>query len=416
MAVSRQARAGFTLVELMIALVAGAFAVSGVYYLNGMSSRMFSEQMRVSETQMSLRSAMEQLRRELSRAGYLHTPSSMITPDCSGGFDPNGTSLEVAPRAMRALHVRADGSLPGVAALLDTPATNRTRADVVDTWGNYATADAYLTDPVTSTKTEIRFQTGSESFRRSFVDPTSETVDKKRFESTFVIGRMLRVEQEGRLFFRTISAVTFSPPTYSVTIDSLPWCFDQARWTAVAPIVHYRYGLEPDTQPDLARLRPNAPPVGVPNAVSIGSDRALLVRREWNDATDTAVANTARVVLDYAVEFAVEAFFDTAAIAPTASAPSPTWTPTWALMRGANVTTQSTTAPYSFRSLVVTLSSRSGEADPRLPFVPRARFGDASVLDSALLTFRVLGPTVTAGLTLNARVRTMRSEIFLQNL
>ena len=68
---ARRARsqAGFTLVEMMIALLAGSFAIMAVYYLGGVSSRGFNEQSRVAESQMALRTAMEQLRRDISLMG-----------------------------------------------------------------------------------------------------------------------------------------------------------------------------------------------------------------------------------------------------------------------------------------------------------------------------------------------------------
>ena len=102
----RSARAGFTLVELMIATIAGAFAVAGVYYLNGVSSRMFNEQMRVSETQMSLRGALEQLRRDISRAGYLATANSKILTGCDGA----AASLDVSATDVRSIAITRAGS------------------------------------------------------------------------------------------------------------------------------------------------------------------------------------------------------------------------------------------------------------------------------------------------------------------
>src|ERR1700712_4011938 len=170
---TRSSRAGFTLVELMIALVAGAFAVSAVYYLSGVSSRSFAEQMRVSETQMSLRSAMEQVRRDFSRAGYMAVPSSTLIPDCNGQVNADGMG-NISPRLMRAISVTRDGSLGNtdVTTLL-APVVNSTRADSVDLWGNYATPEVYLVDPVATTSGQIFFQPTSEGFRRSFYDPVA---------------------------------------------------------------------------------------------------------------------------------------------------------------------------------------------------------------------------------------------------
>lgn len=416
MAVRRQRSAGFTLVEMMIALVAGAFAVSAVYYLNGVSSRAFSEQMRVSETQMSLRSAMELLRRDFSRAGYLAAPNTNLAPNCDGTLG----GLGVSDRLVQAVGITYQGSNTGdVVALLGAPATNRTRADLVDTWGNYATADAYLLDPQLLAMggtgvNQIRFQEDSETFRRSFYSPLAAngeaTFDRDSFLAVFAPGRMLRVEQNGRFFFRDIASRTanlVAPHNPTVVLTNvLPPCFEPSAWAAAAPIVHYRYGLEADTQADLMRLRaptPTAPATALP-----GSRRTMLVRREVRDALSTTpVALTSQLLLDYAVEFSVDAWINTQAA---------TALPVWAASTNTAVSTQSTTAPQQFRSLVLTLTARSPEADPRLPAMDRTVFNTANTFNSPLMMFRVLDPALAASVVLNARVRTLRSEIFLQNV
>lgn len=398
----RSKSAGFSLVELMIALVAGAFAVAAVYYLNGVSSRAFSEQMRVSDTQMSLRSAMEQLRRDFSRAGYLGTPSSALVPDCDGSKSTTGT---IAPRWMRAISVTRDASMTGDVNTMLAPATNKTRADTVDVWGNYVTSDAYLADPERSTLTTIVFQETSEAFRRSFYDPVAgngtATYNAARFAATFIAGRMIRIENEGRFFFRDIASSSSTAGAVSVTFGvALPYCFVGTSWSAVSPLVHLQYAVESDATADLSRMQSSATAAGTGLP---GARRAMLVRREWRDDTATVVAGTARVVLDYAVEFAVDAMINTTA--------SSTGRPAWAYQRS---TTTATTNPDKFGSVLVTLTARSAEASPTLRTVARASFDVAGAFDSPMRMFQVIDPAATS-LVLNARVRTLRSEIFLQN-
>jgi len=403
MAMKHGSRSGFTLVELMIALVAGAFAVAAVYYLNGVSSRAFSEQMRVSDTQMSLRSAMEQLRRDFTRAGYLATPDSDQSPGCSGAVGG------VSTRRVRAVQIAYDGSNTGDAAtLLGAPGTNRTRTDAVDLWGNYASADAYLVDPNFTNTGSIAFQTTSEAFRRSFFDPQPANApavyNAARFAAVFAPGRMVRVEHNGRFFYRDIVAVTntlASPP--SVQIATLPNCFEPTAWSAISPMMHYQYRVESDAAADLARLK-------TPTASAIlGSRRTMLVRREVRDSLAAApFANTSHLLLDYAVEFAVDAVVNTAA-APAR--------PAWAFSQNGDVTTQSANGPAAFRSLLVTLTARSPETDPKLPPLTTARapFNAANTFNGPLVLFRVIDPAQPA-IVMHARVRTLRSEIFLNNL
>ncbi|MDB4990358.1 MAG: hypothetical protein JWN04_5536 [Myxococcaceae bacterium] len=418
----RQRVRGFTLIELMVALVAGAFAVSAVYYLSGVSARSFAEQMRVSETQMSLRSAMEQVRRDFSRAGYMAVPSSTLVPDCNGQTNANGIG-NIAPRLMRAISVTRDGSLGNtdVTTLL-APVVNSTRADSVDLWGNYATPEVYLVDPVQTLNNQIFFQPTSEGFRRSFYDPVAgngaATFNAARFLATFFPGRMVRIENEGRVFFRDITArdatlAGLTPGSIwpSVTVGNLPDCFVSSSWSSIAPVMHIRYDIESDATAAFGRLQSQSTATATAATVVPGARRTILVRTEWNDSgaagAPVAVANSERLVLDYAVEFAVEAWTNTNTAVPATL-------PTFVLQRGNAVTAASATSQF-FRSLLVTLTARSAEVDPRLPAVgPTRTFDHATLLNSPLMIFRVTDPL--SALVLNARTRTLRSEIFLQNL
>jgi hypothetical protein len=342
-----------------------------------------------------------------TRAGYLATPDSNQSPGCDGTLGGSG----VADRRVRGVQIAYDGSNVttngDVASLLGAPATNKTRADTVDLWGNFATADAYLVNPNTTTNSGtavITFQTSSEAFRRSFFDPQPgngvAVYNPTRFAAVFVANRMVRIEHNGRYFYRDITAVNSTTP--SVTLAGLPSCFEPTGWSAISPMVHYQYRVESDAATDLIRLK-----VPAANAM-LGSRRTMLVRREWRDATSTTVplANTSHLLLDYAVEFAVDAVINTT-VAPAR--------PVWGFSRNGDVTTQSASGPAAFRSLLVTLTARSPETDPKLPAMGRATFNNATAFNSPLMMFRVIDPA-QATIVMNARVRTLRSEIFLQNL
>jgi prepilin-type N-terminal cleavage/methylation domain-containing protein len=426
-------RAGFTLVELMIAMIAGAFAVAGVYYLNGVSARSYAQQMAVSDAQMSLRSAMEQLRRDVARAGYLAAPSTTLLRNCEGALAGNGANNNTSHH-FQALAV-GTSALGGstryapdvngssgtqVAALLGG---NPVASDDLTMFGNFVTPDAYLADSHNSNLSTITLQADREAFRRGFFTPAANNgpaaANTAEFQSVFLPGRMLRVEVGGHFYFRLIAARSWVPPAApTVSLASpLPTCLENTQWMAVAPVTRVHYGLESDLTPDFSRLRGDA---SLP-----GSRRTMLVRREefpnslpppaapqiatGGFAPLTAVPNSARVVLDYAVEFGISAVRNT----NTTPGGRPTWgyaiTP--ADMEALN------RAPGDFRSLIVTISSRSAEVDPRLGPVGAARRPpSATFYGDPLLTFNVVDPNFPALTTLQARVRTMRSEIFLHNL
>ncbi|HEX5657269.1 MAG TPA: prepilin-type N-terminal cleavage/methylation domain-containing protein, partial [Polyangiales bacterium] len=360
-------RAGFTLVELMIAMIAGAFAVAGVYYLNGISARSYAQQMSVSDLQMSLRSAMEQIRRDVARAGYLAAPTTALLPNCTGALPAAGAgatdnaiqhfqALTVGPS--RSVEYNPSNYASSGADVQTLIGANRVAFDDLTMFGNFTTSDAYLTAPLFTDRQTIVLQSTTESFRRSFFTPQANngaaTENYLLFRSTFSAGRMVRVEHGGRFYFRQIAAAggAWAPGTQpSIPLTAaLPTCVETTAWTAVAPVSRIHYGLESDLNPEFARLRANA---ALP-----GSRRMLLVRREENtgavrpqDATALSVANavpfatlpnTARIVLDYAVEFGISAVHNTQ-LTQTAR---PTWnyaiTP--AELAAVNV------APQNFRS------------------------------------------------------------------
>jgi prepilin-type N-terminal cleavage/methylation domain-containing protein len=422
----KQKRAGFTLVELMIAMIAGSIAVTGVYYLNSVTARSYQQQMSVSDAQMSLRSAVDQLRRDIARAGYLAAPASSQLRNCSGALPATttaaGYNTENSPRAFQAVSVGFNGSLSynkgsalsgaQVTALIGT---NSVRADDLTLIGNYTTSDAYLAETLAANicggaanYTQLQLQTGRESFRRSFFTPANgsvaETPDYALFKKTFSTDRMVRVEQAGRYYFADIANSDWtasSLPTITLVSPGLPNCVDTCSWMAVAPVDRIHYGIESDLGPDFSRL--------VGNSGIVGSRRAMLVRRRENIRTGAAIANEARVVLDYAVEFAIDAIYNSAATGAR---------PTWAYAIGsAALSTLNTNTPEDYQALVVTLASRAIEADANLPALTRGLpFNQAGTVNKPLFTYNVIDPNFPAITNLNARVRSLRTEIFLQNL
>jgi type II secretory pathway pseudopilin PulG len=71
---------GFTLVELMVSLVAGLMVSLAVVGLARSSTNTFHEQARIAGVEASLRVASERLRADLTRAGFLSTPNIQLDP------------------------------------------------------------------------------------------------------------------------------------------------------------------------------------------------------------------------------------------------------------------------------------------------------------------------------------------------
>jgi type II secretory pathway pseudopilin PulG len=72
---------GFTLVELMVSLVAGLFVTLAVVGLARAATRTFFEAARISSAESAVRTASERLRQDLSRAGYMSTGNIKLARD-----------------------------------------------------------------------------------------------------------------------------------------------------------------------------------------------------------------------------------------------------------------------------------------------------------------------------------------------
>ncbi|KAF0166734.1 MAG: hypothetical protein FD160_4059, partial [Caulobacteraceae bacterium] len=80
-------RGGFTLLELMVALTVGGIAISSMYAIGAGSTRVFRQQNDIANAQTTLRMAMDQVKRDIARAGYLGTPDASLPGQGCGGVD-----------------------------------------------------------------------------------------------------------------------------------------------------------------------------------------------------------------------------------------------------------------------------------------------------------------------------------------
>jgi prepilin-type N-terminal cleavage/methylation domain-containing protein len=375
---TRSARtAGFTLVEMMVALVAGAMAVTSIYFVSASSSRHFQEQQRVAQTQMSLRMAMEQIRRDFSRAGYLGTPDSQREQQC------------VAPGSRIQAIDMVNGAFTG---LLTNAVMNGVQADRVLLTGNFATGDAYLAIGTNANGNQIFLQKTWQGFRRSFGDPADDAL----FQQVFAAGRWVHLTtQDGNHFFAQIlsSDAASSPPSIQIN-TSLPVgsaCFQIGAGATIAPVMRIEYAV---LNSAIAGSPVNT--LRTTNTIA-GLNGPTLIRREVSVTGGRAsvpVANTERIVAEYLADFDVDFVVNTAA----AGLPV-------ALAFDDDDDAEMAATPYNVRSAVVRLSVRTALEDERFPFVPRAA-------GAPLTRYEVN----TAAGTGAARVRTETSEFLLPNV
>lgn len=387
----RSRRSGFTLLELMVALFIGAIVVVSVFTVGGASSRHFQEQQRVGTTQRSVRMAMDRLRRDIARAGYLSVPDTRSN-------NVRMCPTPASPRPVQAVWF-ADGASNGALDAIDR-AANAVSADQLRLTGNFSTSDNYLVRSTDATGGQIFLQTDWLGFRRSFVVGSggSAVVNVQRFQQVFAPGRMLHIETPNGFHFMvhitgalvnssgTIATVNISPP---LGADN-PCLRGLGRGSIVAPISEVEYVIGPAT----GWLVPATPAVTGPNTV--------LYRRELNMTNGSVLAGTTRPVLEWAVDFNLDFVLDTN--------PTPRTSPPILVRRNAAAAQAPVqNSSWQVRSVIASIAARTPEQDTRFPWPDT--WGSGRPTTAPLNRYRVF-PTRPGA----ARVRQLTTEIQAPNL
>ena len=138
---SRAAR-GFTLIELMVSLVAGLFVALAVVALSKEATTTFHEESRTATAEMSLRTAVDRIRNDLQRAAFMGTPNIQKDPlIAKAPGNPNvPTTFPAGIKSLASLHVIN----PSPAKLLPLSVSNGMEPDTLEISGNFTTTDSYV--------------------------------------------------------------------------------------------------------------------------------------------------------------------------------------------------------------------------------------------------------------------------------
>jgi type II secretory pathway pseudopilin PulG len=152
---ARAARRGFTLVELMVSLVAGLIVTIAVVGLARTATTTFYEEARLSATESTVRAASERLRQDLARVAFMSTGNIQLARNDSATV-PFGQKISHLPGAaakpsrygaltddLSGIRIDVGGSKalsPGIAAL---SGVNGLDPDAIRLTGNYTTDDSY---------------------------------------------------------------------------------------------------------------------------------------------------------------------------------------------------------------------------------------------------------------------------------
>ncbi len=365
-----------------------------VFTLGGASARHFQEQQRIGTTQRSVRMAMDRLRRDIARAGYLSVP------DTRSNF-VRMCPMPATPRRVQAIWFQNDDPVGAAALGAINGSQNGVSADKLRLTGNYATADQYLVRSMNTSGNMIYLQTDWLGFRRSFVTTNggTSTVNVNRFNDVFQAGRMLHIESPNGYHYvvRITSSFTNSTGIMAyVTVSpglgaDNPCLPGLGRGAVVSPISEIEYYV--------------AQPTGTSNLIPRNQDvtgaNTVLFRHELNMANQTELAGSARPVLEYAVDFNLDFVIDTNL--------NRTLPPILARQTGALAQSTVQNNAWQVRSVIASLAARTPEQDRRFPWPDIWAGGRPAT--APLNRYRVFPGRDGA-----ARVRQLRTEIQMPNL
>lgn len=291
---ARTSAAGFTIMEVLVALGLTSVVAVGLYTLSRVATQTFQQQQRVSEMQLRLRSAMEMLRSDLSRAGYHSTPNSGADPTvCPRPVLPV-TSIGAAIDAPNPTHMQGDNLFVQPVRLMIT--------------GNLSSTDEYKLGAVVLNR--VRVQHRWDEWERV---RTAQDMDR-----IFPVGRLVRLRGlDNSMQFGTVRATDYrdarQPITNMPAIDldqpvvvndgTTSGCGLNSSLGWIAPVTMVEYRIM------------NA--AGIASNAYLGSapfteGKMDLVRREVRRTGGTIqpVMGSELLVAEYAVDLAIGAVFD----------------------------------------------------------------------------------------------------------
>lgn len=397
-------QSGYTLIELMIAVLITSIVVGSLYSVSRQATQTFNQQQRTAEMQLRLRFAMEQLRADVARAGFMSTPNSFSDPRVC----PRPTTLYQAIEISRPSPVRIP--LPSDNQYI-TPVTLRLM-------GNYSSVDEYAVAGITGSTIVLQNQTpqwarvtSAARFNRIFMGAAG---GRRLLRITSPNGQSQYVQVIGGVYQTASSAalpeLLVTPPPVLVGDGSSGSSSGAAcgitglgTGSTVAPITMVEYAID-----NLSAALPGLYPTD-PTEAAAKSD---LVRREFNLLpAPIEVPGSARVIGEYAVDLDVALAIDVGNPMGSATGMVSIRTVPFGdssitqLIGGLSSVGAGTARPERLRSLIVRLSIRDRQQDPGFPWVqrPGANF--------PLTRFRVFGDRVGS-----AHVRTLTTEIAVPNI
>lgn len=407
----RSARAGFTLVELMVAMSGGLFLSIAVFALSRDATRFYQQEGRIANATLAAVSGFERLSSDVARAGHLSTANIQNDPLVCNRPD---ASFPAALRGLRALvvgsstvtgtEVGAAGRAPHslvVSGAMNTPEVFSTMA-VAEGAGGTWRVDLDLATP-TADRLGLSRAPAAVSANQAILNgifTAGSEADRQ--------GKVVRLRRNGLDQYAVVSSATAVAGGAFVTLAASapllrlvkggPQCGidDTGKGMALSVIDVVRYDIRSmvaDAAYASLFKASGASVGGSASTAPFEGARAELVRVEL-DSGGAEIPSTREIIGEYAVDLQVSAW-------GASSATNPALVPV-----EATTITGTYTSTQLLRGVHLRLGVRSREADR-----------DANIASSGGSSndlYRVgLGPSGSAPF---ARVRTLQSDVPLRNL
>jgi prepilin-type N-terminal cleavage/methylation domain-containing protein len=432
----RRSQRGFTLVELTVALLAGLIVALGIMGLSRESTRTFHEEMRVSAAEANLRTAVDRLRSDLSRAAYMSTsniandpmiaraPGAGVTPGFVGLGQLASIQLAASPASGLALSVRNNvtpfqlqigGNMTSTdqfSGSLQPPAGGCQRIIL-----NAQTPAMYRVLNSTAPATELAnlFQPVPVGVNAQFMVRVADKTGHSQFLVTCpgVATGILGAAPALQPYVDVAPGTPVLTAQQTLGVSNLTGYASGDIWINPVQIVRWEI-VAATNEPAQYKASPLGGTALTPT--TIDPDKYDLVRSFVDATTGQVIAQTTEIIAEYAVDFDIAFSVDSGASALQPNLVTYAFgdarVPTWAVSVPLQ-TKPAVAGPARIRSVRARLVTRTAQADRTLnvavpgaagPFMYRYCILEAGC-----------DPVNAAGVLQYARARTLTIEVALNN-
>lgn len=331
-----QGHRGFTLLELMIAVLVGSIVIMGVYTLYSVSINGYRIQDQTLQALGQLRSASNQLKADLRSAAF----NAPAQSNAEAWVETRGTTV------LTAVAIQDDSSVP----VANIGENDNILPQEIRLLGDYESQKLFQTVQVQGTKVTLNWN-------------VTEDGDKDEFERVFTPDNMVRIELYGQLRHEIVIPIASNSwnggvqPEITLT-DAVPGVYGIGTGNELNVVSFLRYRLQNDTRRD---------------SNSVKYD----LIRERLDPQGHAIPGTWLIVAEYIVDLQ---FYDiclnVATPAPGSMEQVPVQIECYATLAdlqaaGYSLAPDSSNESHLLRSLKFKVAARTPFEDPDMPFLAR---------------------------------------------